>query len=76
VAENDFQSIISQVPKSQFDTLDLTLEELAILELVAMPPTIKQQELEEATGKSIATSSRGKKLLQGQNCIRYESNKI
>ncbi len=50
-AENNSQSISSKVPKYQFDTL----EELAVLELVAKNPTIKQQELAEATGKSIAT---------------------
>ena len=54
-AENNSQSISSKALKYQFDTLDCTLEELAVLELVAKNPTIKQQELAEATGKSIAT---------------------
>ena len=75
VAENDSQSIISKVPKSQFDTLDCTLEELAVLELVAKKPDIKQQELADATGKSIATIKRVMKSLQDKNYIRRESGK-
>ena len=75
VAENDSQSINSKVPKSQFDTLDCTLEELAVLELVAKNPDIKQQELADATGKSIATIKRVMKSLQDKNYIRRESGK-
>ena len=75
VAENDPQSINPEVPKYQFDTLDCTLEELAILELVAKNPRIKQQEIVEATGKSIATVKRLMKSLQDKNYIRRESGK-
>ena len=75
VAENDSQSIIFKAPKSQFDTLDCTLEELAVLELVAKNPDIKQQELADATGKSIATIKRVMKSLQDKNYIRRESGK-
>ena len=75
VEPNDSQSINSEVPKYQFDTLECTLEELAILELVAKNPTIKQQELVEATGKSIATVKRLMKSLQDKNYIRRESGK-
>lgn len=74
-AESNFQSISQKVPKYQFDTLDCTLEELAVLELVAKNPTIKQQELVEATGKSIATIKRIMKSLQDKNYIRRESGK-
>ena len=73
--ENNFQSINPKVPKYQFDTLDCTLEELAVLELVAKNPTVKQQELVEATGKSIATIKRIMKSLQDKNYIRRESGK-
>ena len=69
------QSINSEAPKYQFDTLDCTLEELAILELVAKNPTIKQQEIVETTGKSIATVKRLMKSLQDKNYIRRESGK-
>lgn len=73
--ENNSKSISSKVSKYQFDTLDCTLEELAVLELVAKNPTIKQQELVEATGKSIATIKRIMKSLQDKNYIRRESGK-
>ena len=75
VDENAFQSINSKVPKSQFDTLDCTLEELAILELIAKNPTIKQQEMGEATGKSLSTIKRIMKSLQDKNYIRRENGK-
>lgn len=73
--ESNSQSISPKVLKYQFDTLDCTLEELAVLELVAKKPTIKQQELVEATGKSIATIKRIMKSLQDKNYIRRESGK-
>ena len=75
VESNGSQSINSEAPKYQFDTLDCTLEELAILELVAKNPTIKQQELVEATGKSLSTVKRLMKSLQEKNYIRRESGK-
>ena len=75
VDETASQSINPKVPKYQFDTLDCSLEELAVLELVAKNPTVKQQELVEATGKSIATIKRIMKSLQDKNYIRRESGK-
>ena len=73
--ESTLQSINSKVSKYQFDTLDCTLEELAVLELVAKNPAIKQQEVAEQTGKSIATIKRIMKSLQDKNYIRRESGK-
>ena len=75
VDKNISQSINPKVSKYQFDTLDCTLEELAVLELVAKCPTIKQQEIVEATGKSIATIKRIMKSLQDKNYIRREGSK-
>ena len=69
------QSINPKVLKYQFDTLDCTLEELAILELVVKKPTIKQQELVNTTGKSIATIKRIMKSLQDKNYIRRKNGK-
>lgn len=69
------QSISPKVPKYQFDTLDCSLEELAVLERIAQNPTIKQQELVNATGKSIATVKRIMKSLQDKNYIRRENGK-
>ena len=71
----DSQSLISKVPKSQFDTLECTLEELAVLELIAKTPGIKQQELADGTGKSLSTIKRVMKSLQDKNYIRRESGK-
>ena len=69
------QSINPKVSKCQFDTLDCTLEELAVLELVAKNPAIKQKEIAEQTGKSIATIKRIMKSLQDKNYVRRESGK-
>lgn len=69
------QSVNSKVPKSQFDTLDCTLDELAILELIKKNPSVKQQELSDATGKSLSTVKRLMKSLQDKNYIRRESGK-
>ena len=69
------QSISPKVPKYQFDTLDCSLEELAVLERVAQNPTIKQQELMSATGKSIATVKRIITSLQDKNYIRRKRGK-
>lgn len=73
--EDTSQSINPKAPKCQFDTLDCTLEELAILELIAKSPTVKQQELIETTGKSLSTVKRIMKSLQDKNYIRRESGK-
>ena len=75
VDESASQSINFTVSKYQFDTLDCTLEELAILKLLAKNPAMKQQELAEATGKSIATVKRIMKSLQDKNYIRRENGK-
>ena len=69
------QSISPKVSKYQFDTLDCSLEELVALELIAQNPTIKQQELVSATGKSIATVKRIITSLQDKNYIRRENGK-
>ena len=75
VDESASQSVNPKVPKYQFDTLDCTLEELVILELIAKNPTVKQQELAESTGKSLSTVKRIMKSLQDKNYIRRESGK-
>ena len=75
VEESHPQSINFKAPKYQFDALDCSLEELAVLELVAQNPAIKQQELVNATGKSIATVKRIMKSLQDKNYIRRERGK-
>lgn len=69
------QSINSEVPKYQFDTLDCTLEELAVLKMIEANPSIKQTELADATGKSIATIKRLIKSMQEKKYIRREDGK-
>jgi len=75
VEPNYSPSIIPKVQKYQFDTLGCTLEELAILKLIATNPTIKQQELADATGKSIATVKRLMKSMQDKGYICRENGK-
>ena len=69
------KSISPKVSKYQFDTLDCSREELAVWERVAQNPSIKQQELVSATGKSIATVKRLITSLQDKNYIRRENGK-
>lgn len=75
VDESASQSTSPKVSKYQFDTLDCSLEELAVWERVAQNPSIKQQELVSATGKSIATVKRITKSFQDKNYIRRENGK-
>ena len=71
VDTDNSQSVNAKAPKSQFDTL----EELAILELISKNPSVKQQELAEATGKSLSTVKRIMKSMQEKQYIRRESGK-
>ena len=64
------KSISPKVSKYQFDTLNCSREDLVALELIAQNPTVKQQELVSATGKSIATVKRIITSLQDKNYIR------
>ena len=73
--ESVSQRISPKVSKYQFDTLNCSLEELAVLERIAQNPAIKQQELMSATGKSITTVKRIMKSLQDKNYIRRENGK-
>ena len=73
--ESNSQSVNSKVPKSQFDTLDCILEELAILELIAKNPIVKQQELVKVTGKSLSTIKRIMKPLQDKKYIRRKAER-
>ncbi len=75
VAENDFQSAKNENPKCQFGTLDCTLEEFALLELIAKNPSITQQKLADISGKSLRTVKRLMGSLQDKNYIRRESGK-
>ena len=69
------QSSIPKVPKSQFNTLECTLEELAVLELISNNPSIKQSELVQNTGKSLSTIKRITESLQKKEYIRRVNGK-
>ena len=75
VDESTSQSVTTETPKCQFGTLNCTLEEVALLELIAKNPSAKQQELADASGKSLRTIKRIMKSLQDKNYIRRESGK-
>jgi len=75
VEKSNSQSAKQQIPKCQFGTLDCTLEELAVLDLIKKNPTIKQQELADITDKSIRSVKRIMKSLQDKSYIRRECGK-
>lgn len=68
--DDNFQSVTPKAPKSQFDTLECTLEELAIPELICKNLLIRQKELAAETGKSLGTVKRIVKSLQKKEYIR------
>lgn len=75
IDESNLQSVNAKVSRSQFDTLECSLEELAVLELIAKNPMVKQQELAAATRKSLSTVKRIMRSLQEKSYIRRESGK-
>lgn len=72
---DDSQSVNPKVPKSQFDTLECTLEELAVLELISKNPSMKQKELVTETGKSLSSIKRIMESLQKKEYIRRVDGK-
>jgi len=69
------QSIKSGPPKYQFDTLNCTLEELAVLKAVSENPRITQAELRIVVGKSIATVKRLTVNLQEKGILVRKNGK-
>lgn len=69
------QSITEKDSKSQFDTLDLSLEERMILSAIASDPYLKQQQMAELIHKSIATVKRITINLQERGLLRRENGK-
>lgn len=65
--DDNSQSVTPKAPKSQFDTLECTLEELAFLELIYKNPSIKQKDLVAETGKSLSTVKRIMESLRKRN---------
>ena len=73
--DDNSQSVNPKVPKSQFDTLECTLEELAVLELIYKNPSLKQKDLVAETGKSLSTVKRIMESLQKKEYIRRVDGK-
>ena len=73
--DDNFQSVIPKVPKSQIDTLECTLEELAVLRLIYKNPSIKQKELAAEIGRSLSTVKRIMESLQKKDYIRRVDGK-
>ena len=69
------QSAKTKILKCQTGTLNCTLEEAAILDLIKANPVIKQQELADITGKSLRSIKRIMKSLQEKKYIRRENGK-
>lgn len=73
--EEENQSVISKVPKVQNDTLECTLEEIAVLKLMKENPTITQKALLRKTGKSLSTIKRIIASLQKKEYIQRVNGK-
>ena len=73
--DDNSQSVTPKALKSQFDTLECTLEELAFLELIYKNPSIKQKDLVAETGKSLSTVKRIMESLQKKDYIRRVDGK-
>ncbi len=69
--ESESQSVNCKVPKVQNDTL----EEIAVLKLIAENPAITQKELLVKTGKSLSTIKRIMASLQEKEYIRRVNGK-
>ena len=73
--EEGVQSVISKVSKCQNDTLECTLEELAVLKIIIKEPNVRQKDLVTRTGKSLSTIKRLMDALQQKNYIRRTNGK-
>ncbi len=69
------QSINPDVSKSQFDTLNCSLEELAVLKAVGENPRITQEALKKTIGKSISTVKRLTVSLQKRGFLVRKNGK-
>ncbi len=75
VEEDASQSAKREIPKCQIGTLECTLEELALLELIKKNPSVKQVEIAEQTGKSVRSVKRIMDSLREKQYIRRVNGK-
>ena len=73
--ETASQSAKREMPKCQIDTLDCTLEERTVLDLIKNNPSVKQTELAEQTGKSVRSIKRIIDSLKEKQYIRRVDGK-
>lgn len=69
------QSIKQSFSKVQFDTLECTMEEISVLELITQNPTIKQNEIAQTIAKSLSTVKRLTESLKEKQYIRRVNGK-
>ena len=69
------QSVKDKISKCQNGTLKLSLEELAIINVVRNDPTATQKQIAEATGKSERTIKRRTVEMQDKGLICRENGK-
>ena len=70
-----FQSAKDVAPKCQNDTLELSMEELALLKVIKNNPAITQAELVGITGQSLRTIKRLMAAMQVKGCIARQGGK-
>lgn len=73
--KNDFQSAKLEIPKCQNGTLDCTLEELAVLDIIRKNSSARQTDIAAETGKSVRSIKRIMDSLQQKQYIRREGGK-
>ena len=73
--KSDIQSANIEVSKCQNDTLKLSLEELAIINVLKNNPTATQKQIAELTGKSERTVKRRTVEMQEKKLICRENGK-
>ena len=73
--QNEDQSAKDVAPKCQNDTLELSMEELALLKVIKNNPAITQAELVGITGQSLRTIKRLMAAMQAKGCIARQGGK-
>lgn len=73
--ENPIQSVTEKIPKCQNDTLELSIEELVIINVMKNNPAVTQKEIAEMTSKSERTIKRRTAEMQEKGLICRESGK-
>ena len=73
--QNEVQSAKDVAPKCQNDTLELSMEELALIKVIKNNPAITQAELVGITGQSLRTIKRLMAAMQAKGCIARQGGK-